>query len=145
MAGGALAAEYGPGHPLRAESHLSRLACHVVGVARGVLIPPLRIDGDQAAVTRHDEMVDVASLEADAVHPTPKQVFALSALQLAPGVVLAPGATQVKDRCTIVRKEGGLQQVEVGRGDDCVRHPQGVPAPRSGGPKDHEEEDLECE
>ena len=66
-----------------------RAACAMSRVSRG-LVAPLGVDGDQSATTSYHEVVEIASLQVDAVHPAPDQAFPFGALELASGCCPRP-------------------------------------------------------
>lgn len=92
MARATLSFEHAPVHSLGSHGGTScRIGNRWDTLARD-LVAPLRVDDDHPAVARHDDVVDVAGLEFDAVDPSPDQALALGSLELAAGVVFAPCA-----------------------------------------------------
>jgi hypothetical protein len=69
------------------------------------------------AAAGDDEVVEIASLEVDAVHPPPDEAFPFGALEFGTGVVLAPGAAEVPYGLAVVREKRRVQDVDVDRHD----------------------------
>ena len=68
---------------------------HGFEVSSADLTAPLGIDGQQPTSTCHNEMVEIAALNGNAVHPAPDGSAASSDAELVAGNVLAHGSAQM--------------------------------------------------
>ena len=91
--------------PFRPKPHLQRCTSHGLSIGGVRVIPPLTVDCHEATGTGHHQVIDIAILEGDAVHPPPNESLSPSCLEFAPCVFLAPRATQVKDRLAVVGRK----------------------------------------
>ena len=95
---GALAPPQGIEHSLGSTPDLVGGAGHLIEVVRVGAVEPLGLEGEESSVAGDHEVVDVAVLQGEAVHPAPDESLPASAPQLAAGVLLTPSSSHVEDR-----------------------------------------------